>query len=199
MSHSMADRADSDALGAVFAYGEAREHGMSAQRLYALRDAGVIERIGHGLYQWTDMPTDDPDLLEIAHRAPRGTLCLTTALARHGLVDTIPAEIDVAVPRDAHRPRLHGPVRLHVFAANTFDIGREELRLDTGATLGLYGPERSIVDLIRLRHQEGTDLAWTALRRWLRQSNAHPANLLTVARHFRGADKPVRDALEVLL
>jgi hypothetical protein len=36
-----------------------------------------------------------------------------------------------------------------------------------GTAIGIYGPERRIIDAFRLRHREGTDLASGALRRWL--------------------------------
>jgi hypothetical protein len=45
---------------------------------------GFVDQIARGLYRWADAPEIDQDLLEIAHRVPRGTLCLITALARHG-------------------------------------------------------------------------------------------------------------------
>lgn len=73
------------ALRPAFIYTQARAAGISAERLYAYRDQGFIAQIARGLYRWADAPEIDQELLEIAHRAPRGTLCLVTALARHGL------------------------------------------------------------------------------------------------------------------
>ena len=49
-------------------------------------------------------------------RIPKGTLCLTTALARHGLTDNIPARIDAAIPRRHRIPVLQSPVDIRVFA-----------------------------------------------------------------------------------
>jgi predicted transcriptional regulator of viral defense system len=158
-----------------------------------------VEQIGRGLYRWTDAPEADTNPLEIAHRAQRGTLCLTTALARHGLTDIIPAEIDVAIPRGSRVPALHSPVHFHVFASKTFDLGREELDVGAQDSIGLYTAERSIVDVIRLRHNEGADVAWEALRPWLRRRGSKPAALIGMARHFHGAERAVRGALEVVL
>lgn len=183
----------------VFRYTDARKRGMSDRQLYALVEQGVLERIGRGVYRWIDAARDDPDLVEIAYRVPRGTLCLSTALAHHDLTDFIPPALDVAVPRGAHRPRLHAVMALHIFSAETFEVGRGELTLSTGAVVGVYNAERSIVDVIRLRHREGTDVAWEALRRWLGRPDSRPAALLETARHFDRAERPVREALEVLL
>jgi hypothetical protein len=90
---------------------------------------------------------------------PQGTLCSTTALARHGLTDNIPARIDVAIPRGNRIPTLLSPVDVRVFAKDTFELGGG-LKVGEGFAVGLYSPERSLVDMIRLRHREGSDVAW---------------------------------------
>jgi predicted transcriptional regulator of viral defense system len=98
---TISDRAG---LPEVFSYSAARVAGISAERLYSYRDQGLIGQIGRGLYQWAGTAGSDQNLLEIAYRTPRGTLCLITALARHELTDVIPARIDIAIPQ-ASPPR----------------------------------------------------------------------------------------------
>ena len=63
----------------------------------------------------------------------------------------------------------------------------------------LYSAERSLVDIVRLRHREGSDVAWEALRRWLGQSGRSPARLLELAANFPRAEPALLRALEVLL
>ncbi|MFF4876327.1 type IV toxin-antitoxin system AbiEi family antitoxin domain-containing protein [Micromonospora sp. NPDC000668] len=89
------------ALPVTFSYSEALDAGLSEWQLYRLRDQGLIASIGRGLYRRHGAAMADIDLIELARRAPSGTLCLTTALARHGLTDEIPSRIDVALPRGA--------------------------------------------------------------------------------------------------
>ena len=162
-------------LPAVFTYSEAHRLGLSERKLYKLRDQGDIESIGWGLFRRTDAELDaDIDLVEIAVRAPRATLCLASALARHGLTDMIPAEIDIALPRGGRRPRTRAPVVWHMFSPNTYEIGRHEFRLTPSLALGIYDPERCIIDAFRLRHREGSELAVTALRRWLGRPAVQP-------------------------
>ncbi|MEU8020948.1 type IV toxin-antitoxin system AbiEi family antitoxin domain-containing protein [Micromonospora haikouensis] len=122
-------------LPATFSYSEALAAGISEWRLYRLRDQGLIESLGRGLYRRRDAEATDLDLVETARRASAATLCLTTALARHGLTDEIPARIDVALPRGRHRPVTVAPVAWHWFDPATFQIGRTELPLD---------PERAV-------------------------------------------------------
>ncbi|MCW2542411.1 MAG: hypothetical protein JWN95_4136 [Frankiales bacterium] len=82
---------------------------------------------------------------------------------------------------------------------DTFDIGRDELALTAGTAIGLYTPERCIIDAFRLRHLEGPETAVEALRRWLRRRGAQPATLLSMARAFPKAEPALRSTLEILL
>jgi hypothetical protein len=60
---------------------------VSDRNLYQLRDSGEIVALGGGVYRWADAPPADDDLVEIAERVPQATICLETALARHGPAD----------------------------------------------------------------------------------------------------------------
>lgn len=186
-------------LPAAFSYSDARRHGLSEHRLRALRDGGALESPRRGLYLRADANAADPDLLEIAARAPEATLCLRSALARHDLIDDIPYEIDIALPRGRRTPRTAAPARWHHFDKSTFHIGRQAVELSHGLDLGLYSPERCIVDAFRLQHHEGSELATDALKAWLRRQEAKPADLLALAGAFPKAQPSLRRALQILL
>ena len=97
----------------------------------------MIEVISRGLFRRVDVGAlVDIDLLGIARRAPLATLCLTSALARHGLTDEIPATIDVALPRGKHRPAVPAPVTWHLFDPDTFEVGRTIVPLDEQTSIG---------------------------------------------------------------
>jgi predicted transcriptional regulator of viral defense system len=172
---------------------------MSDPALYGLLDEGRLERLSHGLYRRTDVDVFDLDLVVVAAAQSRATICLTSALARHDLTDQIPAWIDVALPRGTRRPRLDSPVRWHHFAVETFDLGRTVIDLDAGFQIGLYSPERSIVDAYRLRHLEGDELGRDALKAWLRCRGSQPSKLLELAGSFPMALGRLREDLRVLL
>lgn len=76
---------------------------------------------------------------------------------------------------------------------------RGEFKVGEGFAVGLHSPERSLVDMIRLRHREGSDVAWEALRRWLGRKGAKPAALIEMAKSLHGAERAVRNALEIVL
>jgi hypothetical protein len=185
-------------LGDTFSHGDARKAGVSDRRLYRLRDDGEIIALGGGIYRRADALPADDDLIEIAERVPLATLCLETALARHGLIDAISAAIDVAIPRGSTRPTLRAPVRLHQFDRRTFELGRNLLDIGGRQHLGIYSEERSIVDVVRLRYREGSDVAWEAPRRWLARQGRSPAQLISLATQFPGAEPALRHAIEVL-
>lgn len=186
-----------DTLPDTFTSAEAQRLGLSRRRLLALQEAGTLERIGRGIYRRTDAEIADFDLIEIAVRAPRATLCLISALARHDLTDTIPGTIDVALPRGAWLPTTAAPVTWHRFATDTFVVGRTTLRIDSEHEIGMYDAPRTIVDVFRLRHLVGEDMAHEALRRWLHQ-RGEPAELMAMARRFPKAFPAILRAMQVL-
>lgn len=159
---------------------------------------GRVERVGRGLYRRADAGLVDLDRLEVAVRVPRATICLVSGLVEHDLVDDNPAVLDVAVPRGVWRPRMTAPVRWHSFAAETFEVDRDVVGVDSATSVGLYGPRRCIVDAFRLRHEVGPEVGVEALRRWLRRRGSTPADLLEIGRRFPAAMPSLTAALRVL-
>jgi predicted transcriptional regulator of viral defense system len=184
-------------LPATFTTGEAERRGVTRRSLHRMLDAGSVERVGRGLYRRTDREPVDYDLIEIAVKAHRPTLCLISALARHELTDIIPSAHDIAVPRGVWHPLVSAPVHWHQFDVATFDIGRDKVSVDETYSLGLYDPPRSIVDAYRLRHEVGPDVANEALRRWLRRGGK-PVDLIRMTKFFPVVRSAVLNALQIL-
>ena len=190
---------DIASLGETFSYSQARAAGLTKHRLYKLRDTGVIEQIDRGLYRRADADIGDLDLITAASRIPSATLCLGTALARHGLSDVIPSRTDIAIPRGHRRPATPATIQWHFFDPETFEIGRETIAVGEHLCIGLYSPERCIIDAFRMRGIEGHEQAYEALRRWLRGRGAQPGKLLNMAQQFPRAATPLRRALDAML
>lgn len=143
----------------------------------------------------------DPTVAPLAAatlRQPFATLCLTRALVYHDLSDEIPVQADIALPRGKRKPAGFPHVAWHVFAVDTFSVGREEATI-SDVEVGIYSPERTIVDVFRLRHLEGTEVAHEALRRWLTRRGSDPSALLAIAEDFPSSLSRVTRALEILL
>jgi hypothetical protein len=90
-------------------------------------------------------------------------------------------------------------VTWHLFDLDTFEIGRTTVPLDEQTSTGLYDAPRSIIDAARLRHREGSELVYGALRRWLSRRGSSPSELLTMARRFPQSERTLREAMEILL
>lgn len=186
-------------LPTTFTYAHAIKLGLSRRALQRLLDSGDVERRARGIYCRANVISDDPELAAIALLVPRATICLTSALARHQLIDAIPGSIDLALPRGTRLPKTRLPVTWHRFAAATFDIGRLTITID-GHSVGLYDAERSIVDSFRLRHREGREQGFEALRNWLRRRGSRPVALLELAHRIDPRTEVViRTTLEILL
>jgi predicted transcriptional regulator of viral defense system len=185
--------------GGVFRAKDAAEGGVHWRDLYALRDEGFVVELSRGVFRLADAEMSPHlDLIAVSKRSPRGVICLNSALSFWDLTDEIPAEVHLAVPRGSRPPSIdYPPTRVHVFAADTFDLGRERVRLESGEEINVYSPERSVVDAVRMRGRVGADVAYEALRRYLRRPGSSSGELLRLARRLR-AGGPVADALEVL-
>ena len=182
-----------------FTHAQARAWGLSQRAITELRDSGQIRLLRRGIYASADAPLADLELIEIATRTDRPTMCLTSALAHHGLIDDIPARIDLALPRTMRPPAASTAIRWHRFDDARFDLGRTTMLIADGYTLGLYSSQRCIVDAFRMRAQEGTELGVTALKRWLTLPGSQPSDLLALAREFPRAHGPLHEAMDILM
>lgn len=185
----------------LLSYDDLAVQGLTRHSLNRLIESGEFERIAPGLFLRSGL-TDDTTAawIAIAAKRPDATLCLLTALSLHELTDEIPTRSDIAIPRGTQPVTVHhAPIAWHRFDADTFSIGRTEHALPDGSTIGLYSAERTLIDLFRLRHAWGSDLALGALKQWLRQRGNSPGSLLTMADDFPKARPAIQHALEVLL
>lgn len=192
---------DTAPLPDMLRYDDLALQGLTRHGLARLIEAGEFERVAPGLFLRSGLVDDTTAAwIAIAAKKPDATLCLLTALSLHDLTDEIPTRSDIAIPRGTQPVTTHHtPIAWHRFDTNTFHIGRSEYRLPGGRSIGLYTPERTLIDLFRLRHTWGSDLAHDALKRWLRGRGNSPGALLALAESFPKARPAIHHALDVLL
>lgn len=168
--------------------------------LYRLRDLGALVELSRGVYRIVDAPaTAHLDLVAVCRRVPDGMICLNSAASFWDLTDEIPGSVHVAVARGRHRPSIAYPsTRVHVFAAETFALGRVHQTVDSSESIAISSRERTVVDLLRLRARVGRDVALSALRAYLRRQDAKPGELLALARQMR-IGSVMSEVLEPLL
>ncbi len=153
--------------GGILRFVEARPYGIFPATLYRLRDQGVIQTMGRGLYRLVDYPPHtQPDLIAVARKIPRAVICLLSALAFHDLTDEVPHVVEFALPRGSEPPRLeYPPTHLYWFTGQAYSEGIETHKID-GNSVRLYGPEKTIADCFKYRNKIGMDVVLDAIRRY---------------------------------
>jgi hypothetical protein len=188
-----------EALPDTFTTGLASTAGLHFRDLYRLRDEGDLLELSRGVFRKADAPAPTwPDLLAVSVRAPLAVVCCLSAAEVHDLTDEIPREIQIAVSRVRRPPRIeYPPTEVFRFNAATFDLGLTEVEAAPGENVRIYDPERTVVDLMRLRGRLGEPLALSALRRYLLRRGARPGQVLALARELNvfGAVRTAVDAV----
>ena len=189
------------ALPPTFTARMARAEDLSTRDLSTLRDAGEIQELSRGVYRLSDAPpTAHLDLLAVCARAPHAVVCGESALSLHELIDDIPYEVHIAVPRGSHRPTVRYPAtKVSQYAADTFDFAVELLEAAPGEAVPVYSMARSVVDAVRLGGTAGRGLALSALNRYLRRQGQQGVAELQRAARELGGMSAIRPASEAVL
>lgn len=167
--------------------------------LYALRDSGVLEQVSRGVYRMADAePPANPDLSTVAARAPKGVVCLISALAFHEMTTQIPHQVWLALARGSRSPRIsHPPLRVLWFTGPAFAEGIETHRID-GVAVRVYSPEKTLADCFKYRRKIGIDVAVEALRLYRSNRKLNVRAILHFAELCR-VERVMRPYLESLL
>ena len=127
--------------------------------------AGKLERVARGVYSLPGRPiSEHRSLAEVALRAPRGVVCLLSALRFHDLTTQAPFEVWLAIDNKAATPKLdYPPLRLVRFSGAALTEGVEEHVVD-GVTVRVTGVAKTVADCFKYRNKIGLDVALEALR-----------------------------------
>ena len=187
----MADSRDNQALRVIRRLGIVRPtqleaHGIPRSRLYRLVGKGLIERQARGIYTASEHPvTAEHTLATVAKQVPGGVFCLLTALRFHELTTQAPAEVWIALPEKARKPRLDHPrLRVTRFSGPALTEGIETYRVE-GVDVHLYSPAKTVADCFKYRNKVGIDVAIEALRDFTRRHRGGATELARYARICR--------------
>ena len=130
-----------------------------------LVNEGLLERVGYGLYALADGNfTEKQSLIEVAVKVPNGVLCLLSALQFHDLTTQNPFEVWLAIPRNAHIPKVETvQTRIFRFAPKVYQAGIETHIIE-GIELKVYSAAKTVADCFYYRKEVGLDVALEALR-----------------------------------
>jgi predicted transcriptional regulator of viral defense system len=185
---------------------EFREAGITATTVSRMKEKGLLLQLSRGLYQLPDASVGTHhSLAEAAKLVPKGIVCLTSALAFHGLTDTIASRVWMAIGAKDRRPRIETPpLQFARFGDKVLTSGIQEQTIE-GVCVRLYNPAKTVVDLFRYRRSAGRryqkspglNLALEGLREALRQRKASPAEIARYANEA-GVWKVVQPYLEAM-
>jgi predicted transcriptional regulator of viral defense system len=179
------------ALRAIETLGLARprdleRHGISRALLSRLVQEGLVIRRARGIYVAArHAPTEDHTLAQVAKRVPEAVFCLLTALRFHELTTQAPAEVWIALPEKARRPRLDHPrLRVARFSGLALIEGAEEHQVE-GVVVRVYSAAKTVADCFKYRNKVGIDVAVEALRDFSRKHRGGANELARFARICR--------------
>ena len=149
---------------------ELEARGVPRARLYRLVEEGLVQRLGRGVYAHArHQPTAEHTLAHVAKRVPGGVFCLLTALRFHDLTTVSPAEVWVALPEKARKPKLDYPrLRVARFSGPALTEGVESHRVEE-VEVHVYSAAKTVADCFKYRNKIGVDLAAEALRDFSRK------------------------------
>ncbi len=160
--------------------------GIPRAQLYRLVRAGSVERQARGVYVASNHAyTAEHVLAQVSKRVPNGVLCLLTALRFHELTTQAPAEVWIALPEKARKPRLGYPrLRVARFSGAALTQGVETHRLE-GVHVRVYSAAKTVADCFKYRNKLGIDVAVGALRDFSRRHRGGATELARFARICR--------------
>ena len=173
--------------------------GFHPDSLTALKKEGKVERIARGLYRVADyIPGSHPDLVTASLQAPKGVICLLSALAFYEVTAEIPKYVDIAISQGAHANRVqYPPVRFYRFAPETCKSGIEERKIE-GHKIRIYSLAKTIADCFKFRNKIGADVTREALKAALTEKKAEPKEIMRYAKICR-VDNIIKPVLEVIV
>jgi predicted transcriptional regulator of viral defense system len=160
--------------------------GIPRGQLYRLVRDGLVERQTRGIYiAGQHSFTAAHTLAHVAKRVPGGVICLLTALRFHNLTTQNPAEVWIALPEKARKPRLDYPrLRVARFSGAALTEGIETHRVE-GVEVRVYSAAKTVADCFKYRNKLGIDVAVEALRDFSRLHRGGATELARFARICR--------------
>jgi predicted transcriptional regulator of viral defense system len=127
--------------------------------------AGKLERVARGVYSLPGRAlSEHRSLAEVALRAPRGVVCLLSALRVHGIGTQAPFEVWLAIPPHTPTPRMDKPtLRVVRMSGPALSEGVEPIGID-GVQVPAFNANKTVADCFKYRNKIGLDVALEALR-----------------------------------
>jgi len=176
------------ARGGLVRAHEAKVRGIHTHVLTRLVREGKLERASRGWYR-LPLPgyqmTERHGLVLAATAAPKGVVCLISALQFHEIGTQLPRQVWMALPRGARTPAIeYPPVRAVHVSGEAFTAGVEEHTIE-GRKVRIYDVAKTVVDCFKFRNTIGMDVALEALNEGWRERKFKMTDVAEYARICR--------------
>jgi predicted transcriptional regulator of viral defense system len=177
---------------------ELRAAGVTAATVSRMEKDGELIRLARGLYQLADAEIDPHHALaEAAKRLPKAVVCLTSALAFHGLTDQLPRRTWIAIGHKDWAPKQTSAALRVVRMTDALLADSIETHRIAGVKVKIFGVARTIVDCFRHRRAVGLAVALEGLQEALRQRKTTPGEIARRADRL-GVGAVIRPYLEAM-
>jgi predicted transcriptional regulator of viral defense system len=183
----------------VVTTGDVVAAGIHTQELSRLVQTGQLERIARAQYRLPgEASSEHHGLALAAAAAPKGVICLLSALSFHGIGTQLPFDVWIAIDRRARRPSLnYPPLRVLRFSGAALIEGIETHKIE-GRSVRIYGIAKTIADTFKYRNKIGLDVALEALREAWHERRIRIDDLDRFARICR-VERVMRPYIEALV
>ncbi|MFA5646549.1 MAG: type IV toxin-antitoxin system AbiEi family antitoxin domain-containing protein [Candidatus Ratteibacteria bacterium] len=175
--------------------------GFHTDSISALVKEGKVEKIAHGIYKLTGRNYTFeryPDFVTTSIQAPRGVICLISALSFYEITTEIPRYVNIAIPQGTHAYRIkYPPVRLYRFDFKSWKSGIEKHEIG-GYEIKIYSLAKTIADCFKFRNKIGVNIAREALKSAVKEKGVKPTEIMHYAKICR-VDKIIKPILVILL
>ena len=188
-----------DRYGGIMRTYQLKEEKIYYADIADLINAGLIEKVRTGYYQWID-PDNLSEVVTITRLYPDGILCMDTALLHYGYSDRTPAQWHIAVSKYSNRTRFkidYPFIKPYYVAPEILEIGLCEQEID-GNKVTMYDKERVICDCLRYRNKMDKEVFNKAIQGYVSDTSKSIPKLMEYSVPLR-CQKLVKDLIGVWL
>ncbi|MFT7637676.1 MAG: putative transcriptional regulator of viral defense system [Candidatus Omnitrophota bacterium] len=184
--------------GGMMSYAAIIKAGFHNDTLQNLVVSGRVQKLDRAVYKIKELDDlENPDLVMTAIRAPKGVVCLVSALAFYEVTDEIPRNVDLAIPRGAHANKIeYPPVKYHRFSLPTWKAGIEIKKIG-GQEVRVYSLAKTLADCFKFRNKIGSGVVRNSLKTALSERKVSPNEIMKYAKICRVVNviKPILESL----
>jgi predicted transcriptional regulator of viral defense system len=179
--------------------------GLHPQNLADACRAGLIEKVGRGMYSLprrSEAPRQR--LVEACKRVPQGVVCLLSALWYHGLIAEEPETIWMMIDTKAREPQIDSlPIKIITASGDALTQGFVPIGLISETQLRVTSPMKTVADCFKYADRIGTEVGPAALissvaaNKYNRQRLLRFAEICRVRQAIAAAEKARRKEAHV--